>query len=84
MAWLGHLVTNWMGDAGALVRLDVQVRRHNLIGDATWCRGRVAAKALTEDRGEVTLDLTAVNQRGEEIARGHAVVVLPRRRLPRV
>ena len=84
VAWLGHLVTNWMGDAGALVRLDVQVRRHNLIGDTTWCRGRVAAKGLPEDRGEVTLDLTAVNQRGEEIARGQAVVVLPRRRLPRV
>src|SRR5439155_628682 len=57
VAWLGHLVTNWMGDAGSLVRLDVQVRRHNLIGDTTWCRGRVAAKGLTEDRGEVTLDL---------------------------
>jgi acyl dehydratase len=80
VAWLGHLVTNWMGDAGSLVRLDVQVRRHNLIGDTTWCRGRVAAKALTEDRGEATLDLTAVNQRGETIAQGQAVVVLPRQR----
>src|SRR5206468_169503 len=44
VAWLGHLVTNWMGDAGTLARLNVQVRRHNLIGDTTWCRGRVAAK----------------------------------------
>src|SRR2546422_223519 len=38
VAWLGHLVTNWMGDAGTLARLNVQVRRHNLIGDTTWCR----------------------------------------------
>jgi acyl dehydratase len=79
VAWLGHLVTNWMGDAGLLARLAVQVRRHNLIGDTTWCRGSVTARALVEDRGEVTLGLTAVNQRGETIAAGQAVVVLPRR-----
>jgi len=79
VAWLGHLVTNWMGDAGGLARLAVQVRRHNLIGDTTWCRGTVTGRALVEDRGEVTLGLTAVNQRGETIAVGQAVVVLPRR-----
>ena len=79
VAWLGHLVTNWMGDAGALARLGVQVRRHNLLGDTTWCRGRVGAKALVDGRGEVTLDLTAVNQRHETIAQGQAVVVLPLR-----
>jgi acyl dehydratase len=79
VAWLGHLVTNWIGDAGSLARLDVQVRRHNLIGDTTWCRGRVAATAVVEARGEVTLDLVAVNQREETIAQGQAVVVLPRR-----
>ena len=79
MAWLGHLVTNWMGNAGFLARLSVQVRRHNLIGDTTWCRGRVAAKALVEGQGEVTLDLQAVNQRDETIALGQAIVVLPRR-----
>lgn len=79
VAWLGHLVTNWMGDDGVLARLSAQVRRHNLLGDTTWCRGRVAAKALVEGRGEATLDLSAVNQRGETIAQGQAVVVLPRR-----
>jgi acyl dehydratase len=78
VSWLGHLVTNWMGDAGFLRRLNVQVRRHNLIGDTTWCRGTVRAKAVAEGRGEVTLDLRAVNQRGETIALGDAVVVLPR------
>ncbi len=78
VAWLGHLVTNWMGDAGFLRRLSVEVRRHNLIGDTTWCRGTVAAKAIVDDRAEVTLALEAMNQRDEVTARGHAVVVLPR------
>jgi acyl dehydratase len=79
VAWLGHLVTNWMGDAGMLTRLSVQVRRHNLIGDTTWCRGRVTSVAERDGRGEVTVDLAAVNQREETIARGEATVVLPRR-----
>ena len=79
VAWLGHLVTNWMGDDGFLRRLNVRVQRHNLIGDTTWCRGRVAAKAVVENRGEVTLDLTAVNQRDEVTAAGQATLVLPRR-----
>lgn len=78
VAWLGHLVTNWMGGEGFLRRLNVQVRRHNLIGDTTWCRGTVSRKALVDGRGEATLDLQAVNQRGETIALGEAVVVLPR------
>lgn len=79
VAWLGHLVTNWMGDDGRLTRLGVQVRRHNLIGDTTWCRGRVTGKSLVEGRGEVTLELGAVNQRDETIALGQATVVLPRK-----
>jgi acyl dehydratase len=79
VAWLGHLVTNWMGDGGFLGRLRVEVRRHNLIGDTTWCRGRVTERAVVDGRAEVTLDLAAVNQRGETTAVGQAVVVLPRR-----
>jgi acyl dehydratase len=79
VAWLGHLVTNWMGNAGSLRRLNVRVQRHNLIGDTTWCRGTVTAKGRAEGRPEVTLALTAVNQRDETIAAGEAVVGLPAR-----
>jgi acyl dehydratase len=79
VAWLGHLVTNWMGNAGFLSRLSVQVRRHNLLGDTTWCRGTVTAKTLVDGRGHVTVELRAENQREETIALGEAVVVLPRR-----
>jgi len=79
VAWLGHVVTNWMGDAGRLGRLTAQVRRHNLIGDTTWCRGAVTQKTEDAGRGLVHVDLEAVNQRGETTAKGTAVVTLPRR-----
>lgn len=76
VAWLGHLVTNWMGDAGFLRRLNAKVLRHNLIGDTTWCRGRVVGKG---PGGVVALQLEGTNQRGETIASATAEVVLPAR-----
>jgi acyl dehydratase len=76
VAWLGHLVTNWIGDAGFLRRLNVRVLRHNLIGDTTWCRGTVSGK---EPGGVVHLALRADNQRGETTASGSATAVLPER-----
>jgi acyl dehydratase len=79
VAWLGQVVTNWMGDDGFLARLNVQVRRHNLIGDVTWCRGVVTAKTEGDGGALAHLDLVAENQRGEVTARGTAAVVLPRR-----
>jgi acyl dehydratase len=74
VAWLGHLVTNWMGDDGVLRRLSVQVRRHNLIGDTTWCRGEVTGKGAG---GAVELAVRGVNQRSEVTAAGTATVLLP-------
>jgi len=79
VAWLGHVVTNWMGDRGELRRLSVQVRRHNLIGDVTWCHGAVVSK--DEAASTVTLGLQAINQRDEVTATGEAVVELPPGRL---
>jgi len=73
VAWLGHLVTNWMGDDAFLRRLNVQVLRHNLIGDTTWCRAHVTGK---DEHGVVTLSLVAENQRGETTAAGTAEVGL--------
>jgi acyl dehydratase len=77
VSWMGHLVTDWMGDDGYLTDLDVQVRRHNLIGELVTCGGTV--RAVDPDTGEVSLDLRAWNQDSEESARGTAVVRLPSR-----
>ena len=79
VAWLGHVVTNWMGDTGQLQRLRAQVRRHNLIGDVTWCRGSVTGKKELDGQALVEIELSAVNQRHETTAGGTATVALPRR-----
>lgn len=77
VSWMGHLVTDWMGDDGFLAELDVQVRRHNLIGDLITINGAVSEVDI--ESGRVALALRAHDQRGEESARGTAVVVLPTR-----
>lgn len=76
-SWMGHLVTDWMGDDAFLRRLSVQVRRHNMIGELVTCAGTV--REVDVPARTVVLDLTAVNQDGEESARGSAEVVLPAR-----
>ncbi len=80
IAWLATMLTNWIGDEGFLSELYCEVRRFNLIGDLTHCRGKVVSKEiLDERRGAVRLEIETVDQRGDCSASGWAVVKLPRR-----
>jgi acyl dehydratase len=75
VAWIAHALTDWMGDAGFLRSLAVDLRRPNIVGDTTWIGGRVTA-VPGDGTGAVTCALDAVNQRGEISARAEAVVEL--------
>ena len=77
ISWLGHLMTDWIGDDGFLNRLNVQVRRHNIIGDLTTCGGTVTRKWVDDDGHFVEVAVVATNQRGEQTAVGTAVATLP-------
>jgi hypothetical protein len=73
-------LTNWVGDDGWLRRLRVEIRRFNLMGDTTWCRGRVTGTRRDDDgRGRLDLAVWAEDQRGETTAKGVAIVELPTR-----
>jgi acyl dehydratase len=74
-SWMGHVVTDWMGDDGFLEHLSVQVRRHNVLGELVTCQGRVTE--VDDSSGRARLLLSATNQDGLESARGTATVVLP-------
>jgi hypothetical protein len=67
-----------MGPLGFLRRLDVQVRRFNLVSDLTTCRGVVTSVADEAEGWVVGLDVSATNQRSEVTAFGTAEVVLRR------
>ena len=76
--WLSTLVTNWMGDAGIIKRLRVELRLPNLVGDTTWCKGRVRKKYMKDKCALVELDIWAENQKGDiTTPNGKAIVILP-------
>jgi hypothetical protein len=77
-SWLGHLVTDWMGDSGFLKELTCQLRRPNVFGDTQFLAGRVQRKIVDPDGDHVVhLDLSGTNQLGELTTMGSAVVRLP-------
>jgi acyl dehydratase len=78
-AWLASLVTNWMGDAAFLKRLRTEMRRFNMVGDTTWCKGNVSRKYILDGYRLVDLDIWGENQRNEITTPGLATVVLPSR-----
>jgi len=77
--WLGHLITNWMGDDGFLKKLSMQMSRAIPHGDTTWCKGKVGKKYIEDGKHLVDCEIWGENQVGTISTLGHATVVLPAR-----
>ncbi len=76
LAFLGQMVTDWLGARGSLKKLSVSYKGMNLPGDAVTCRGTVKEKAEAAGELLVTLDVWAENPRGEKTVAGTAVASL--------
>ena len=81
VAWMGTLLTNWMGNDAVLKRLRVEARRFNVQGDTQFIRGKVTKKYNKDGFALVDVDISGVNQRGETTTPGLATVILPSRDL---
>ncbi|MCL0101867.1 MaoC family dehydratase N-terminal domain-containing protein [Dehalococcoidia bacterium] len=79
VAWVIHALTNWSGDDALIRSIDAKLVKFNVMGDATWCKGRVTGKAIVQDEPIIELDIWGENQRGEITITGNARVRLPRR-----
>jgi len=67
----------WVGDDGFMRALDVKLRRPNIFGDVSWCRGRVVGKRKEDGVHLIDLEVHVENQLGETTAIGTAVAELP-------
>ena len=70
MAFLGQMVTDWLGQRGELERLSVSYKGMNFSGDTITCRG--AIEDITD--GLVTIAVWAENPLGEKTVIGTAAV----------
>ncbi len=78
-AWRNMVLTNWIGDDGFLWKSSTQIRGFNLVGDTTWCKGKVLKKYCDNGKYCVDIDCWCENQRAEVTIPGTATVILPSR-----
>jgi len=90
-AWLGHLVTSWIGDEGFLKKLSCQYRGMDYPrkmkdvgepaeGETWWCKGTVTNKYLDGENHVVECEIWVENGKGEKTTPGAATVILPSRK----
>ena len=75
-AFLGQLVTNWMGEHGTLKRLACQYRVMDMPGNPLVCKGRVTKKYVHNGENLVDCEIWVENSRGERTTPGEATVLL--------
>ncbi len=78
-AFLGQLVTDWIGEDGRLTKLTVQYRGMDVPGDSLTCRGRVTRKYAVDGAHYADCEIWLENGDGEKTTPGSATVVLPSR-----
>jgi len=70
--WLSQCVLEWLGDDGRLLRFEYSNRRAAFVGDILQSRGEVSE--VDHASGTVSLELEIVNESGDQLTPGSAVV----------
>ncbi len=78
-AYLGQVVTGWMGPKGVLRKLSVRYRGADVPNDDLTCSGRVTKVYEQDGAHLVDCALTLANSQGEQTTTGTATVQLPSR-----
>ena len=78
-AFLGQLMTDWVGEQGRLRKLSCSYKGMNYPGEAVTLRGKVTKKYVRSGEHFVECNVWAENPKGEKTASGMAVVILPYR-----
>lgn len=76
VAWIATLLTTWGGPEAFLSQFYCEVRRFNLVGNVTTCRGRVAEVTRDVNETRIRVDVEATDQDGHRTAHGWAEVIL--------
>jgi len=77
LAFMGQLITDWLGSEGVLRKLTCQYRGMDVPEQDMTVKGRVKKKYVTNGEHWVELDVWTENPAGEKTTLGTAAVVLP-------
>jgi acyl dehydratase len=81
-AWLGRMISNWMGDDGFIQKMGDQLRGVLYRDSLALCKGRVVKKYIQDREHLVELTVTVEDHDGNfMIPNGTATVVLPSRKM---
>ena len=78
-AFLGQIVTDWMGEEGTLRKLSVQYRGMDVPGTPIYGKGVVKRKFTENGENLVECEIWLENHEGQKTTPGTAVVALPSR-----
>jgi len=76
-AFLGQLVTDWMGPNGQLKKLSVSYRAMDIPNEDLVCSGTVTDKRVEDGVGIVECEIALYNGAGKATTPGKAIVSLP-------
>jgi hydroxyacyl-ACP dehydratase HTD2-like protein with hotdog domain len=79
LAFLGQMVTDWLGERGTLIKLSGSYRDMNRVAEDIICNGRVTKKYAEDGKNYARLEIWAENPAGEKTVTANAVVTLPSR-----
>lgn len=78
-AFLGQLMTDWIGQKGTLKRLTAQYRGMDVPGTPIYAKGVVTKKHVEGEENLVECDIWLEDHEGKKTTPGSAVVSLPSR-----
>jgi acyl dehydratase len=79
LSFLGQMITDWLGEGGALVKLNGSYRGMNKVHEDIICNGKVTKKYNEEGKNYARIEIWAENPQGEKTVTGSAVVMLASR-----
>ena len=78
-AFLGQLMTDWIGEHGTLKKLSAQYRGMDFPGAPVYCKGVVKKRSVQDGENLVECEIWLENARGERTTSGYSVAALPSR-----
>jgi len=78
-AFLGQLLSDWIGDGGVVKKLSCSYRGMDVPGKQLVCKGKVSSKYTDETGSYVECEVWSENPEGQKTTIGNGTVALPKK-----